>query len=275
MSAQLFSVVVGWEAPGVLYAGGVRGLYRSDDCGLTWRIAYEPPLNSRGSRSRMNLRTFSMSQNGQTFATNTGIRWLQLSPDAGATWHDSRLLGDGNTLGQLGLSPSDPNTLYAFGQYWIIEVGRRETGTVWRTTDGGQNWSARAQKVPRGSPMVDPLDPETVYLVGGGSVQRSTDGAVSFEQYGVYDADVLMRAPSGGQHLTGQAAMSADGSHMWFISTDGGFYRSLDRGIEWRRLADVPFGRRVLSVSASPHDPQTLFAVTDGDELWVYRSNDD
>jgi hypothetical protein len=68
--------------------------------------------------------------------------------------------------------------------------------------------------------------------------------------------------------------MSPEGSRMWFIGSEGGVYRSLDRGFTWQRLPDVPFSGSVISVSGSPHDPQVLFAVTTEDELWAYREPD-
>jgi photosystem II stability/assembly factor-like uncharacterized protein len=194
-----------------------------------------------------------------------------MTMDAGVTWHESGLLRTPQSDERLALSSTNSNMLYVFGEHLNFPDGRMVKGDVWRTTDGGTTWDVRAASAPRGSPVVDASDPSTGYVIGSGRALRSTDGASSFEQIGVYDVDSLNERAAGVQHRGGVAAMSVDGSRMWFISSDGGLFRSLDRGVNWERLADVPFATFARSFSASPHDPSVLFAVTYGSELWAYR----
>jgi photosystem II stability/assembly factor-like uncharacterized protein len=229
--------------------------------------------DSRGVSSSAAVATFNIGWNGRFYA-EAGSLWLKLSTDSGATWYESRLLRNGPEPGRLAISPSDPDILYVFGSHSLLSGGRGEAGEAWRTTDGGQNWELRARKAPRGSPAVDGADPSIVYLNADGVALRSTDGATSFEQIGIYDSDVLPESRTNRRNAFGYTVMSPDGSRMWFVGSTGGVYRSLDRGFSWQRLPDVPFSNGVISVSGSPHYPQVLFAVTLEDELWAYREPD-
>src|SRR5688572_8531109 len=63
---RLYSVAASWDAPSVLYAGGARGLHRSDDCGLTWSTVHEsPPSSSPGVRPGAAVKTFSIGWDGR------------------------------------------------------------------------------------------------------------------------------------------------------------------------------------------------------------------
>ena len=263
---DLLTVAAGWGAPGVLYAGGRQALNRSDDCGLTWVTVYEPQINSHGVRPGWTVAALAAGRNGRLYVAHGSAMWIQVSNDGGVAWRDSDLLG---RPGSLLVSPSNPDIAYVYG----LDTGamRSMHRAIFRTTDGGQTWQRQPTITPGGAPLVDPDDSSIVYALGNGTVLRSVDAAMSFEYHGTYDQLALPGAAGQGRNQGGRATMSLDRSRMWFVGASGGMYVSMDQGVTWERLADVPFGGAVRSVSASPHDSRVFFAVAHGDELWAYR----
>jgi photosystem II stability/assembly factor-like uncharacterized protein len=194
---------------------------------------------------------------------------LMISRDSGATWQEGERLG---STGSLAVSPSHPDTIYVSG----VDTGsiRGAAPVIMRTTDSGLTWEIRNRARPTGEILIDPADVSVVYSIGQGVVLRSVDGAKTFDAYATYSPDDMPMGASIAERGVGRGATSADGSRTWFVSVVGSFYRGVDRAVTWTRLADVPFGGAVKSVSASPYDPLVLFAVADEDELWAYREPD-
>jgi len=96
-----------------------------------------------------------------------------------------------------------------------------------------------------------------------GTLRRSADGGATFDH--IADFEELVRAMS----------MSPDGSRFWLATLDGSFYRSMDRGETWEPVENTPYRGHLVSLSASPHDPGLVFAVTREGALWAYRERVD
>lgn len=267
---ELWSVAAGWESADSLYAGGARALYRSDDCGLTWETVYELPSEANGYRPGWYVLTLAVGQNQRVYVGHRSVYgWLEASVDGGKSWQDTYLLGDAV---RVIVAPSAPATAYVLGSVSAVGTGRRGRGVVWRSTDDGRTWEPRTVSRPPGSPLVDPGDPSVLYVIGHGRAYRSTDAAASFELVGAYESLTTSDDIGTAHHQTGLAAINIEGSRLWFVSTDGGFFQSKDRGAFWDRLDNVPFESAVRSMSASRLDPHVFFAVVGGDQLWMYRA---
>jgi photosystem II stability/assembly factor-like uncharacterized protein len=77
---------------------------------------------------------------------------------------------------------TDPLTAYAV----INQIN--PSGTVFRTIDGGVNWTnitANLNKLPVWSLQIDPLIPATLYLGTDIGVYRSTDAGASWSKFGL------------------------------------------------------------------------------------------
>lgn len=265
---ELLTVAAGWDAYGSLYVGSRQALYLSTDCGQTWTTLYEPRLQDDGSRIGWTFTEIVAGRNGRLYGSPTGISWIQVSRDGGVTWHDTSLLGSAESLA---LSPSDPDTVYVFGLGTGAVSGARSfQKSVMRTTDAGQSWERMTPNKPDGAPIVDPTDSSNLYVIGHGIVQRSIDGASSFEPFATYSSAVAQDMTVPKASSMGRAAMNRNGTLLWFIGISGDMYVSEDRGLTWKQLPHVPFGGPVRSVSASPYDPALLFVVEHGGELWAF-----
>lgn len=174
------------------------------------------------------------------------------------------------------------------------------SGGVWRSTDGGNEWSPIFDDQPSlaiGTIQVDPTDDNTVYVGtgevngGGGSIAyegdglyRSTDRGDNWEYLGLPQSASIGRVaidPSNPNRLFA-AAMGT----FYAESDERGIYRSLDAGQSWEKVLSATPNTGGLNVVIDPMNPQRLFAVLweryrrfdrrsyGGPESGVFRSED-
>jgi hypothetical protein len=119
--AGLMSLAVG-AGDGVVLAGTESGLLRSDDSGGSWEVLIEAPVTA------VRVDT-SDPERILAYAAAEG-QGVLMSEDGGETWQPVGLVLDEDAAGHVAVDPGDPDVIWAgtFGQ------------SLWRTTDGGQNW---------------------------------------------------------------------------------------------------------------------------------------
>ena len=169
----------------------------------------------------------------------------------------------------IAVSPIDPNTVY-------IAVA---AGGIWKTTDGGQNWSDIASVLPSltyGAIAVDPNNPDNIYagggevvygfnglIYGGAGLYKSTDSGNSWVQITDSIGDITN---------FGDIEVSPHNSNIVFAALAGGdffvtprpnegIWRSEDAGLTWTKTLDVVDG---LDVIVHPIDPNIVYAATGG-----------
>jgi len=231
---------------------GPVGLFRSDDGGVTWAPASTtlPPIPAND----IDFDPVDPSRMYVTFSDVFGDlgNGIYLSTDAGQTFHRIFFTHNFGRC-ELAIAPSDPNRLYLLATTSIFKLydwgGYHPAGGytvgVWRSDDGGFNWTYHYPGSFTGGQgdydlavAVDPHDPDTVFL-GGVAMLRSRDGGISWSDVTPPHADVHQ--------------VRFDAADRLLAATDGGVYRSADLGDSWqvhnRHLGSIQF---YPGISADP-----------------------
>jgi photosystem II stability/assembly factor-like uncharacterized protein len=201
------------------YAAGTYDaarIYKSIDAGATW-TASETGLPAPVSTATCLINQIavplvidpsapstlyvgmSLNNVGDPSCVPTIANGVFKSTDGGATWvHASnglpRLAGAGSSQWSvlaLAIDPAAPNTLYA-GAYET--VAGHFSGRIFKTIDGGANWSETSVGIAGQDVralLIDPTDSNTIYAGTGGSlvdpsgVYRSTDGGLTWNSISI------------------------------------------------------------------------------------------
>ncbi len=198
---------------GTLFAGGeYHGLWRSSDQGANWDIVFPGPGNwtiyDIQPRSDLHYQGPVMYM-----ATAGGV---YRSDDHGDSWAPAGFQGTQVTA--VAFDPGDPDRAWA---------GTAAAG-VHYTTDGGRTWTAGSGLPFALYPSIELMDvPDrglrilVSFQQSGTGVYRSDDGGAAYTA-----------VPVPGSYHPGLSARWGDDPAA-YLATDGGIYRSWDRGETW------------------------------------------
>ncbi len=268
-----------------------RGVYKTIDGGKTWeKVLYVDDMTGA-----IDLVMHPTNPNVLYAATWQRIRkkWndprneegykgsgIWKTTDGGKTWNPvNNGLPDARYRGRIGIdiARSNPDVLYAFvDNYEVIRnsygeeedsYGRPKGGvikgaTVFRTDNGGQNWTQMSGMTEEtatymerhsgtygwvfGQVRVDPNDENTVYTMGLG-LNVSNDGGKTFRP---------LRGMHGDHH---GLWIDPDNSNYLFNANDGGVYVSYDRGLNWHSFTDRLNGSQFFNVQVDEGDPFRVY----------------
>lgn len=217
----------------VFMAAGTGGAFKSTNMGTTWTPIFEKEaVASVGAiavwqknpdvvwigTGEGNNRNSSSWGNGVYRSTNGGGKWEHVGLEA--TQNICRIVVD----------PADSNTAYAaaLGRLW----GENPERGVFRTTDGGKNWTQCLKMDPRTGAcdiIMDPSDTKTLY------------------------AALYARRRTPWSYTSG--------------STTGGLFRTKDGGATWTKLTNgLPKQTGRIGLDIYRKDPKVLFALIESDE---------
>src|SRR3989475_6826596 len=200
-----------------------------------------------------------------------------LSPivSVGGTWADmgpkpifSPYYGASSGLvSALAVDPTNTNTVYAG------TVG----GGVWKSTDGGGNWSPLTDGQPSlaiGSLAIDPSHPNIVYAGTGaaydGGVQPGA-GVLKSIDAGANWAVVRNASGTFNGLSVHQLVIDPITTTTLYASTDGGLFKSIDAGTNWT----ISFGYiGIADMALDPTTPATVYvaAVDSGAHSGIFKS---
>jgi hypothetical protein len=279
------------------------GVARSDSGGQTW-YQTNAGINVRGGTTgdAINIFSLTMDQN------NPDIIWagtngegssfgVYKSTDGGITWNSKTtgmaLNGEiGMVFRGFTIQQGNSDIVYAQAEIPTTIHGwefNRVKGRVYKTIDGGANWSLiwQGDNLAR-YVIIDPGNPDVLYLstgifdreaynsdcansiFGGLGVLKSLDGGRTWSPVnnGLYDLNVgsLRMHPSNSQILFAATGNnSCSGGYTGHLIS--GLFKTIDGGSSWTKAIPNDI---ITTVNFSPSSPATIYA---GSASTFYRSD--
>ena len=187
-----------------------------------------------------------------------GLQWRNIGPNRG-----------GRSLGSAG-SPGRPN------EYYFGATG----GGLWKTTDGGNEWSpvtdGQVTSSSVGAVAVAETNPDIVYIgmgevqlrgsiTQGDGVYKTTDGGKTWRHLGLKETQAVARIRI---HPTNpDIVYVAALGHPYGDNEERGVFRSTNGGISWEKVLYVSPKAGAVDLIIDRNNPKVLYAST-----WqVYR----
>ncbi|MEM6391290.1 MAG: hypothetical protein AAF797_00775 [Planctomycetota bacterium] len=177
--------------------------------------------------------------------------------DGGETWEV--LGGAAVGLPEIGASNTDAGGIIAStttaGHVWTIA-----DNDVYRTTNGGDNWSIVAPNIGDGWFAFSP-DESILYVSGEDAVYSSTDGETFTSIGGPGESGRLAVSSDGTLYLASHSATGRPGNGLWAFTETDGWNPILDPDTLTGPLLDV--AEYIRGVDVHPLDPDILVITTD------------
>ncbi len=153
-------------------------------------------------------------------------------------------------------APSDTAILYA----------GTATAGLWKTLDGGENWSLLTHDLLIGSIVaieINPLDHNNVYFGASGDLYKTTDGGETWSTLGsVFETE---------NHNIKDIVTHPELSDVIFVTSNQGLFKSTDSGESWETLLSGNF----QELEFHPTNSDTIYAIQQvGDKTAFMRSVD-
>ncbi|MCF7858354.1 MAG: T9SS type A sorting domain-containing protein [Candidatus Cloacimonetes bacterium] len=249
-----------------------RGIYRSDDGGLTWdrklfvtdstaaidlvQHPTEPEILYASMWERMRGREYRRSggfSSGIYKSVDGGDSWEELTN--GLPMHDG--------VGRIGLAiaKTDPDILYAF--YDQESVGGYSYLGIFKTSDGGENWTQTNDTNLYdinssfgwyfGQIRVDPANEDRVFALGV-ALCRTENGGDSWQIIADYGNSNEIHVDHHAMIIDEQTGRIVEGN-------DGGLYTSDDYGESWDKLDNIPL-TQFYAIEKDYLNPSRLYGGT-------------
>lgn len=275
VGSKISQVVVNPSNPNIVYLSGTSGVYKSTNGGSSW--------TSTSSGSNANCLVIDPSSTEVLYTTTggSGTNTIKKTTNGGTAWATltGGLPADGRRT-QLAMAPSNTQVLYA-------SIANSSGGLygLYRTTDGGANWTLQASSPNYLSSQgwydnavtVHPTN-SNIVVTGGLDLYVSTDGGSTLTQKTVWSTTSSSNMSHADIHFLGY-----NGSIL-YCGSDGGVYKSTNDGTSWTDLNQTISTLQYQSADFDPFSPQKLYGGTQDNNLetstnngtsWIQRTTGD
>jgi len=249
-----------------------KGVYKSIDAGETWEHVGLRETGHIGAVEidPTNHNVVWVAAIGQAFEANEE-RGVFKTEDGGKTWN--KVLYHSDTVGftDIELLPGNPEIVFASAwkaerkPWTIVSGGPADEAGIWKSVDGGENWTKITEGLPEGLTgkidlAISAADSSIVYALveapdDKGGLYRSVDQGETFEQ--VSSEDVIRTRPF---YYTNVEADPQDPDTVYVLATL--FHMSRDGGETWEKIDPPHIDSHDMWID--PENPEHYIQVNDG-----------
>ena len=237
--------IVNLVTPSTLYACAYGGVYKSTDAGASWSLSLPmdfQPLDAAIEPENPN--TVYVTDNYIFKTTDGGNTWTELDNGIGMVG------GAQDDILAVSVDPLTDGTAYAVG----LKTG------LYKTINGGQSWSTINNSLASlissnthfGNIVVDPANPQVLYVTAAFSNDSSVDGIYKSTNGGSSWAASITNVS------VSQVLVDPNNDAHLFAVINFQVYASTDSGATWNALAQSPTYVQILRIN--PQNSQNLIA---------------
>ena len=249
-----------------------RGMYKSIDAGKTWEHIGLRTVGQIGAVEidPNNSNVVWVAAIGNAFRANPD-RGVYKTTDGGQNWEKVLFLSDKVGFSDLELLPGNPNVVYAAAwkaerkPWTIISGGSKEEGGIYKSVNGGRDWTKLEKGLPSGTIgkidlAVSPVNSSILYAVieapgEEGGLYKSVDQGRSFKQ--VSNHKGLVNRPF---YYTN---IEVDPTNPDIVYSNANpILKSVDGGKTWEEMS-VPHGDN-HDIWINPQNSDELIQANDG-----------
>lgn len=277
------AIRVAQNDPNIVYVGtgsdGLRsnvitgkGMYKSVDAGKTWEHI---GLKNSGHIGAVEIHPENhnivyVAAIGQAFEANEE-RGVFKTTDGGKTWEKVLYISDKVGFTDVEFLPGNPNVVYASAwkaerkPWTIISGGNPDEGGIFKSVDGGKNWTKLSKGLPQGligkiDLAVCPADSKILYALveapdKEGGLYLSIDQGKSFKLVSNYGG--IRTRPF---YYTNVDVDPTNSDIVYVCAT--GYFKSMDGGKNWQRRRS-PHGDN-HDMWINPNNPGIFIQSNDG-----------
>lgn len=230
-SGRLSSVVFQPGNTQIIYVGApAGGLWKSTNYGATWTPLTDhlPTLGVSDIVIDPNNTNTVYIATGDRDGDETYAVGVMKSTDGGITWNNTGLnwnITQARTVNRLIMHPTNSQIIIAAA-----------SNGIWRTTNGGTNWTQTQTSGDHKDMEMNPGSPDTIYATSTNVIRRSVDNGITWSTV----------ATVTGVNRIELAVTPANAAMVYALcskSSDNGFSslrRSTDRGSNWSVMSTSP-----------------------------------
>jgi len=283
LGGRIVDFAVDPEDTDVVYAGTAHaGAWKSIDGGMSWTPVFEKEGSGAiggvaVAPSNPNVVWIGTGEaNGRNLVSTSWGDGVYKSEDGGKSWaHMGLPLSQ--QIGRIRIHPDDADTVYVsvVGSLWHDSDEHNAARGLWRTRDGGESWEKILSAGEHAGIVdldIDPRDPDLMYAAAWqrersewrwlprgpeSGLFRTTDGGESWRK-------LANGLPQGESGKVGVSVCAGDPDIVYaiFEASEGGVYRSDDRGASWElRSPQVRGSHWYSQLRCDPNDTETVYAL--------------
>ncbi len=238
-----------------------------------WAYYQSLHLGPDGEFVNVSKRTFEAVQNKvQSSERSANGDWSFIGPASTTTNNPGADVNGLGRVDRVAFHPTDANIIY---------VGT-PAGGLWKTTDGGTNWTAISSFIPSlgiSGIVVDHSDPNTIYVLTGDGDSFIYNSLVFKSGYSQFSVGVLVTHDGGTTwEQTGQLSTLDEwvgyrliqhptDANILIAATSDGIYRTTDGGATWVQ----EYWGRFYDIEFKPGSPSQVYAS--GKQKYYYSTD--
>jgi photosystem II stability/assembly factor-like uncharacterized protein len=253
--------------PNVLAVGSLKGVYRSEDHGVTW-VLISPPEDNPLSREVHEVESLAIDPRnpGVIYAGTWHLPWKTL--DDGKHWHNIKqgVIDDSDVFSII-LDPKTPSIVYASACSGIYKS--ENGGELFHKVQGIPATARRTRVL-----MQDTRNREVVYAGTTEGLYRTRDGGHEWKP--LTGADVIINDIYLDPEHAGHILLATDRGGVLASTDDGASFHQSNQGFSSRMVqalvADNHDSKRILAGVVNDKSYGGVFLTSDGGENWAQIS---